>query len=125
MQEADKVVVEEEDGIHTADENYEADEVLRMRMVAAKNEEKSEWDQEIQNDTKGMVIAEGAITVPLEEKSAKSGPLVYTSNQEVKNTPIEEISIEDKEVKDAMKLRQDRITSTLDLKDFKYVFLEK
>jgi len=125
VQEADKVVVEEEDGIHTADENYEADEVLRMRMVAAKNEEKSEWDQEIQNDTKGMVIAEGAITVPLEEKSAKSGPLVYTSNQEVKNTPIEEISIEDKEVKDAMKLRQDRITSTLDLKDFKYVFLEK
>ena len=75
MQEADEVAVEEEDGVQAADKKYEANEVLRMGMVIAKNEEKPELDQVIQNDKKGMVIAED-IEVPLKEKVAESEPFV-------------------------------------------------
>jgi len=37
----------DEDGVHTTDEKYEADKVLRIGMVAAKNKEKPELDQAI------------------------------------------------------------------------------
>ena len=43
VQETDEVAVEEEDGVHAADEKY--DEVLRMGMVVAKNEEQFELNQ--------------------------------------------------------------------------------
>jgi len=55
-------------------------------------------DQAIQEDKKGLVIAKVGIDVPLEEKSAECEPLAYTSNQEiqeVKDTSMEEISMED------------------------------
>ena len=44
-----------------------------------------------------MVIVEEAIKVPLTEKSAGNGFLVYTSNREVKDTPIEDTSTKEKE----------------------------
>lgn len=89
VQEADEVALEEEDcdeySFHAADERYEANEVLRIGMEVARNEEKLELDQAIQDDKKGLVIAKKVIEVPLEEKSPESEPLVYTSNQEVKD----------------------------------------
>ena len=104
MQEADEVAMEEEDGVHVIDEKYEADEVLRMGMVAAMNEERPELDQAIQDDKKGKVIVEEDIEVPLVEKSTESEPLVYTSNQEVKDTPIEDTSTEDEQEEDVGKM---------------------
>ena len=56
VQEADEVAVEEEDGVHVADEKYEANEVLRMGMVATKNKEQSKLNQVIQNDKKEKAI---------------------------------------------------------------------
>jgi len=44
VQEADEAALEKKDSVHAADEKYEVDEVLRIGMVAAKNEEKLEWD---------------------------------------------------------------------------------
>jgi len=91
------------DSVLAADEEYEADKVLSIGMVAAKNEDKLELDRAIQAAKEVMVIAEETIEVPLKEKSTESGLLVCTSNQEVKDTPIEDTSTKDEEGEDVRK----------------------
>ena len=54
-------------------------------MEVARNEGKPELDQTIQDDEKGLVIAEEVIEVLLQEKFVESEPLVYTCNQEEKD----------------------------------------
>ena len=91
------------DSVLAADEEYEADKVLSIGMVAAKNEDKPELDRAIQAAKEVLVIAEETIEVPLKEKSTESGLLVCTSNQEVKDTPIEDTSTKDEEGEDVGK----------------------
>jgi len=83
-QEAEEAALEDEDSnedsVHEADDRYEADAVLRIGMVVARNEEKPELDQTIQDDKKGLAIAEEVIEVLLEEKFVENEPLVYTCN---------------------------------------------
>ena len=61
-------------------------------------------DQAIQNNKKGMVIAKEAIALPLEEKSVEGESLVYTSSQEEKDAPLEEVSIEEEEGEEVVKM---------------------